>query len=255
MWKTNAHRDARNRYAHRADALLQCMELFRNIDPKDSNAKLPYKLPHPDFHTYQSVLSLYGRTDGLSAEEGPERCQAVVKRMEQQSHEFGDLSLRPSSFAWNQVLQAWSTCTHPEKAFFAANLLQHLKRDGLCDDFSYNHVIAACAFSSNQGRSKKLGSQVAIKVWHEMISKDIRCTSRSFHFYLTACSYILDAKQRDHEVEAAFCKCRDEGKVSNYVLKSMKQAASPALQEKLLGDHQAANDAAKFPSSWTRNAD
>lgn len=241
-------------YAFRADAILQCMELFLEIDPQVK--LLPYHLPHPNRNTYIHVMTLYSKCKHLTAEKGPLRLQAVVNRMKKRSMQMGDLNLIPLPFDWNKVLTSWAVCTDPEKAFHAANLLQQLKREGLADRSSYNHVLRTCAFSKFDGdvRPQKLGAQVAMKVFGDMVQNNIECTPHTYSFFLRACSFIINDKQRESEVESAFRKCCSEGNVDDTVVERLKHVASPHLWTKLIGANRENVKAADLPSEWTRNA-
>jgi hypothetical protein len=244
----------KEQYAFRADAILQCMELFMDIDPQVK--LLPYHLPHPNRNTYIYVMTLYSKCKHLTAEKGPLRLQAIVNRMKKRSIQMGDLNLMPMPFDWNKVLMSWAVCVDPEKAFHAANLLQQLKREDLADNSSYSHVLRTCAFSKFDGdvRPQKLGAQVAMKVFGDMVQNNVKCTPPTYSFFLRACSYIVNDKQREHEVELAFRKCCSEGNVDDTVVQGLKHVASPHLWTKLIGANRESVNAADLPSEWTENA-
>lgn len=225
-------------YAFRADAILQCMQLFLNIVPQDSvNVRLPYPLPLPNRDTYVHVLTLYSKCKQLAAKRGPLRCLEIVEQMKQQSNQMGDLVLQPIAHDYNKVLVAWGTSQSPQKAYYAAELLLQLKKDGLCDDQSYTHVLRACAFSKldDNAQAEILAARIAVKVYHDMLKRQIKCTPLTYSYYLRACAFLDNERQRDAEVEEAFRKCRSEGNVDDTILVRLKNVASPSLWKQLMG--------------------
>jgi len=245
-------------YAFRADAILQCMQLFFNILPDNSSVRLPYPLPLPDRDSYVIVLTLYSRTKHLAAIKGPLRCQEILEQMKRHSTLAGDLNLQPIPHDYNKVLLAWGSSLSPQKAYHAANLLQHLKQEELCDEMSYTHVLRACAFSKFDGIDpalQRLAAQIAIKVYHDMISNKITCTPLTYSYFLRACVFLADDKERDDEVEAAFTKCCNEGKVDETMILRLKNVASPQLWKKIMGrlaDRERVG-VRDLPLEWTRN--
>ena len=236
------------------------MQLFLNVDPNDSTVRLPYPLPHPNREAFVDVLTLYSRTKDLAAKQGPMRCLEIVDEMKDFSIKMGDLSLQPIAHDYNKVLLAWGTSKSPKKAFYAANLLQQMKRDDLWDEMSYNHVLRACAFSKFSYRgvnenAHQLAAGVALKVYHDMVKNNVKCTPITYSYFLRACDFLANDKQRDYEVEAAFLKCRDEGNVDDVIMLRLRHVASPQLWKKLMGnlaerERIQVND---LPTAWTRS--
>lgn len=241
--------------AKRADAILQGMELFYNYP----NDRLPFSLPHPDFETYFSVLKLYAKEKGMSADEGPWRCQAIVERMQQRYNELGDVQVRPDSRTWNQVVSAWANCSDDEKALQAAKLLKQLETDGLEDASSYSHTLRACASSTTNERSKTLATEVALRVWKDFQQTEFSANSYMYTFLLGALGHIDDGERRDEQVEIAFLQCCQDGMVNAHVLHEFKGVASPHLYKSLMGviSEQENTDPVtllmQVPAEWTRN--
>ena len=256
----SANETQMEQYAFRADAILQCMQLFLNILPKDSTVRLPYPLPLPDRTTYVNVLTLYSKTKHLSAIKGPLRCQEIVEQMKQHSSAVGDLTLHPIAHDYNKVLLAWGTSLSPEKAFAAAKLLQTLKEENACDELSYTHVLRACAFSKFDkldGTPERLAARIAIKVYQDMVKNNVECTPATFSYFLRACAFLDKEAQRNELVEAAFHKCQTEGKVDATILVRLKTVASPELWHRLMG-RLADNERVEIrdlPLEWTRNVE
>lgn len=258
-------------YAFRADAILQCMQLFLNILPSQANTRLPYPLPLPNRDSYVTVLTLFSKTRRLAALQGPIRALNIVESMEQQSNQVGDLSLQPIPHDYNKVLLAWGTSKSPRKAYYSANLLLKLKRDGLCDDLSYTHVLRACAFSKYDNKrqdvshdfavAQELAAQVALKVYGDMVKNNVKCNNATYSYFLRTCTFLENERQRDSLVEEAFLKCRKEGLVDDTILLRLQDAASPRLWNQLMGRVMASDSgdgaipkARHLPPDWTRHA-
>eukprot|EP00521_Asterionellopsis_glacialis_P012528 CAMPEP_0195295902 /NCGR_PEP_ID=MMETSP0707-20130614/18289_1 /TAXON_ID=33640 /ORGANISM="Asterionellopsis glacialis, Strain CCMP134" /LENGTH=345 /DNA_ID=CAMNT_0040357239 /DNA_START=263 /DNA_END=1300 /DNA_ORIENTATION=- len=251
--------------AQRADAILRQMQLFEKIYHRNMSVRLPYELPLPNRDTYFAVLRLYANTSGGA--EIPHRCQEIIRQMQQASEDLADLDLRPDVIMWNQVLSAWAKSKHPEKAFQAASLLQELKKDAMEDSSSYGHVLRACAFSNINERSKKLGSEIAIRTWTEFESTDLDSTSYMYVFFLQALQHLDDPNRRSQQVEVAFLKCCQDGMVNSHVLHEFTKSASKGLFQSVVGkvlnnsNAPVPKDAASItqllqtlPHEWTRNA-
>lgn len=256
---TESHgRQVEEHYAFRADDILKCMQLFFNILPDDPSVRLPYPLPLPDRDTYIHVLTLYSKTKQLSASKGPLRCQAIVEEMKQHSILTGDLNLQPLSHDYNKVLLAWGTSLSHKKAYYAANLLQKLKRQELCDYLSYTHVLRACAFSrfDDDPPAELLAARIALKVYHDMVKNEIECTPLTYSYLMRACMYLENERECDHEVEEAFRKCRKEGKVDDTIIIRLKKVASQRLWNRLMGNLASREQirTRDLPEEWTSRA-
>lgn len=243
-------------YAFRADAILQCMQLFANIDPNDAQTRLPYPLPHPDRTTYVKILTLFAKTKQLAAKKGPLRCLEIVEDMKQAAMTMGDLTLQPIAHDYNKVLLAWGTSVSPEKALHAANLLQQMKRDEVWDSMSYNHVLRACAFSKfdENKQGERLGGSVALKVYHDMVQNKVECNNMTYSYFLRACAFVSNDKQREGAVEEAFSKCCSEGNVDETIVLRLRQVASPQLWKKVMGSlaERESIGIEDLPTEWTR---
>jgi hypothetical protein len=254
-------------FLQRATAILRHMELFFDFPTKH---RLAYQLPFPNNQTYLGVLKMYAECSrDLSAEDGPQKCQQIVEKMQQYYDESGVLDLKPNVVHWNQVLASWAVCSDHKKSFYAAKLLQDLLQDRqtehLVDTSSYAHVLRACAFSNFDDESRKLSSKVALHVWKKIEENDniIERTPHMYAFYLQCCSSIENerTKVRDRSIQQAFEQCCAEGKVNEHVLHAFKRAASAGLHGHILG--KAVGDDMKkdpaelvklLPSEWTQNA-
>jgi len=213
--------------ATRADEILRGMQIFYG---KGDDRMV---LPHPNADTYLMVLRLFATDPAAS----PQRAQEIVESMQQRYEEAGQLDLQPNVVHWNQVLSCWANSKGEDKAFHAANLLQRLKRKDSADRSSYSHVLRACARSEKTSKSRKLGAEVAIKVYKEARSRtDLEPTSYLYSFYLQALANLTDQERRDAEALSAFRDCCKTGYMNAYVLDNFRQTASSKLYQKTFGD-------------------
>ena len=272
----------------------------------------PYA-PYPTSATYLMVLRLFA----ADASSCPRRAHAIVEQMQERYEMHGALELQPNVVHWNQVLSCWAISSHEDKAYQAANLLQQLKRNGtpqsghnhktnnnknndnsknnqthtsrkhssLVDVSSYAHVLRACAKSDMSLHSKKLGAEIAIKVFKELRNArtDLIPTTYVYAYYLQALSYLTDTdtspeqtvpphqqqqrqqskypnNRREVEAVAAYQDSIDMGCVNQYVLDNFRQAVSlPVYQTTignvLLADHPTTSRLLKrLPASAKRNS-
>ena len=182
--------------AARADEILQRMEkilLLHAPNNRESSqsqslyaAQHKYELPSPNRQTYLAVLRMYAQTSGSAA--SAERAEAIVSNMEAASATLGDLSLRPRTVAYNQVIAAWASSTDPHKAYRAARVLAKLKEMGMADASSFGHVLRACATTTASSvqvqvdgsddvddellhRSQQAALQIAMGLWRDLDGK------------------------------------------------------------------------------------
>eukprot|EP00549_Striatella_unipunctata_P025926 CAMPEP_0118722108 /NCGR_PEP_ID=MMETSP0800-20121206/31160_1 /TAXON_ID=210618 ORGANISM="Striatella unipunctata, Strain CCMP2910" /NCGR_SAMPLE_ID=MMETSP0800 /ASSEMBLY_ACC=CAM_ASM_000638 /LENGTH=298 /DNA_ID=CAMNT_0006630177 /DNA_START=117 /DNA_END=1013 /DNA_ORIENTATION=- len=272
--------------AQRADEILWRMDRFFQRDNNNNHnntfnetttapLRLPFELPHANRQTFTMVLKLYAAEKGLSGLEGPRRAEAIVRRMEERYRYGGELDMKPDVVCWNQVLSAWAGCTDVDKAFHAADLLGSSDIKDIADDSSYGHVLRACAHSNTNDRSRKLGAEVAVKVWRDFRSvvekqksafgeADITTTSYMYTFLITAFGFIKDTKRRENLLVEAFESCCDAGQVNAHVLTELKRSCSNALFDKLLGKNNNNNKSfqgkhtlailKQLPEDWTFKA-
>eukprot|EP00978_Attheya_sp_CCMP212_P007616 scaffold17658_cov54-Attheya_sp.AAC.2 len=75
----------------------------------------------------------------------------------------------------------------------------------------------------------------------------------SYGMFLKACANLLPPSndKRDAVVENVFRKCAKDGHVHDFVLESLREAASPRLIKTLLGGNLAED--IQIPIEWTRN--
>jgi hypothetical protein len=250
--------------AKRADAILQAMELFLDLQRRYETTPLPLPLPVPNYESYWTVLRLYASKFVNGTKEIPLRCHEIVSTMQ----ESGQLELQPTSVHWNQVLCAWANCDDKERSIHAAQLLQSLHAQNLTDASSFSHTLRACVSVANRGqvrdaKSSTLAGQVAMRVWGVLQEQDersphaIRMDSYLYVHFLRA---IPD--QKEAIVERTFQECCQRGKVNPHVLREFQAVASPQLQSKLLGIKRSNNSSQaplklirKLPQEWMEHAD
>jgi len=245
--------------AQRADAILRRMQRCERLHQPHSGEggdPLRHEPPLPDLKTYFSVLRLY------AGESGPKelalRAESVAEEMVEK------FAIRAKVVVWNQVFSCWAVSTDPEKCVHATSLLRKLKEstsisaeisrgsigeDGRCDDAqeggssplldssSYGHVFRACALS-NEGdaQSRKLGAEVALRVWGEYKTSGLSMTSHAVTFLLRAVGNLPAGDRRGVQtVEDAMLRCRQDGVVSAHVMHQLGMAVnSLSLGSKVL---------------------
>jgi hypothetical protein len=253
--------------AKRADAILQAMELFLDLQRQYKTTPLPLPLPVPSYESYWTVLRLYASKFLHGTKAIPLRCHEIVTAMQ----ESGQLELQPTTVHWNQVLCAWANSNDKERSIQAAQLLQSLHTQNLTDASSFSHTLRACVSVANRGqvRDAKFGTlagQVAIRVWGVLREQDetsphaIRMDSYLYVHFLRACQNIPD--QKESIVERTFQECCQRGKVNPHVLREFQAVASLQLQSKLLGIKLSKNSSGdplklirKLPQEWIEHAD
>jgi hypothetical protein len=253
--------------AKRADAILQAMELFLDLQRQYETTPLPLTLPVPDYEFYWTVLRLYASKFLKGNKEIPLRCHEIVSAMQ----DSGQLELQPTIVHWNQVLCAWANSNDNERSVQAAQLLQSLHAQHLTDASSFSHTLRACVSVANQGQGRDakfstLAGKVAIRVWGVLQEQDetsphaIRIDSYLYVHFLRAVQNIPD--QTEAIFERTFQECCQRGKVNPHVLRELQAVASPQLQSKLLGMKLSKNSSQdplklirKLPQEWIEHAD
>ena len=256
--------------AQRADAILRRMErhLFTSdqySSPSVAALHHKYELPLPNRQTYLMVLRLYSKTVGPAAI--AERAEEIVGNMQRAFEELGDVSLRPQTVAYNQVISAWASSTDHNKAFRAASVLAKVKEAELADASSYGHVLRACATSDFTGKSRMAALKIAIGLWKDLDNRKEKrhlLTSYFYTFLLRTLGFVSDKKpkERDDAIKKAFAGCKRDGVVNAHVLHCLKLVATKSLYYELLGERLAVQGdnagaavlAQKVPNSWTKNA-
>ena len=255
--------------AKRADAILQAMELFLDLQRQyeTTSLPLPRPLPVPNYECYWTVLRLYASKLVHGTKEIPLRCHEIVSAMQ----ESGQLELQPTTVHWNQVLCAWANSNDKERSIQAAQLLQSLHAQNLAGASSFSHTLRACVSVANRGQVRDakvdaLAGQVAIRVWGVLQEQDktsphvIRMDSYLYVHFLRACQNVPG--QKEAIVGRAFQECCQQGKVNVHVLREFQAVASPQLQSKLLRTKLSKNSSEdplklirKLPQEWSEHAD
>lgn len=229
-----------------------------------------YERPLPNRQTYLMVLRLYAQTSGPAAL--AERAEAIVAGMELASEQLGDLSLRPRTVAYNQVIAAWASSTDPNKAYRAATVLATLKAMDLADASSYGHVLRACATTTassvdagdddelGRSTSQQTALRIAMGLWKDLESRAMKRRTNadddddntneengkselllSSHFYtflLRTLGFMPASKplEKDAAISKAFKNCCRDGMVNAHVLQALCSVASKSTCGELLGD-------------------
>ena len=215
-----------------------------------------YERPLPNRQTYLMVLRLHAQS-GLAI-----RAEAIVAGMELASEQLGDLSLRPRTVAYNQVIAAWAASTDPSKAYRAATVLATLKAMDLADASSYGHVLRACATTAASSvdagdddelrwsTSQQTALKIAMGLWKDLDSRamkrrtnadddddnaneengksDLLLSSHFYTFLLRVLGFMPASKplEKDAAISKAFKNCCRDGMVNAHVLQALYSVAS-----------------------------
>lgn len=226
-----------------------------------------YERPLPNRQTYLMVLRLHAQS-GLAI-----RAEAIVAGMELASEQLGDLSLRPRTVAYNQVIAAWAASTDPSKAYRAASVLATLKAMDLADASSYGHVLRACATTAassddagddddelGRSTSQQTALKIAMGLWKDLDSRamkrrtnadddddnaneengksDLLLSSHFYTFLLRTLGFMPASKplEKDAAISKAFKNCCRDGMVNAHVLQALYSVASKRTCWESLGD-------------------
>lgn len=182
----------------------------------------------------------------------------------------GNQELRPDTRSYSLFLSAVSKSTGSEKAKTALDVMERMKKqiqqgnpDVAIDEHHYSLAINACAFSNADVESEAEAFKIAASLFDEVvISSVLEPSSLTYGWFLQACGRlrVSDAMKNPY-IERAFCLCRDEGLVNDFVLRRLFGAASPELLDKLFSEtgidvarKQNQVKVSMLPPSWTSKA-
>jgi hypothetical protein len=242
--------------ALRAELLLERME---RLHRERKNESL-----QPNEACYEGVLSAWSirsgngrRYDGLYA---AERAEAVLKRMK----EVGGMIPGPKQY--NHVLKAWrkhdryasSGDEVPNKIQRASLLLQQMSStlSSNADVFSYNNVIATCTSPVETAEGKREALFTALDVYNRLCgSQTSYPNSETYRTLFAVCTTLLP-KTSDAGIELfekLFRECRNDGLLSNDILKITREYLPPWSIRKLLDSEYEKNSIYDMPRDWSQN--
>jgi len=232
----------------------------------------------PNALTYSSVINAWTRSLNPDA---PDRAEAILSILE--ADYTGSRTLTVNPFSYLAVMNLWAKSNHPDKASKVVNIHDRMKR--LHDQGipqlkpsaqSYTTVINACAFSGFEADEEKKTSilKIATDAFTEIqLSKYASPTDITYGTYIKAC-YNLSVSRNGELlrklITEAFKKGKEDGLVSDFVLKQLKVAAPSDLYDELLGIPGESSSSAesrvdyatgetthhpRIPEDWSRNVE
>lgn len=193
-------RDSVEQCAYRAHIILQNMEVFRRKTFKRPLSRQlyghhdlgPTEWPIPDRHIYDLVLGLFRETRFSLSMEFPRTAHSIVQEMEHIHCQTGDWNSQTTSDHWRAVLVAWGRCQDPQRVVYAGTetfqnipkrVLESRGGRGYADVFlgmlwictDEGIVVSSDRNSETHRQVRKLGANVAARIWH----KHIRGTTRT----------------------------------------------------------------------------
>jgi len=245
VWSKSNERKA----LYRVTQLLETMEEL-GFQGGDSEVQ-------PNSRTYTTVLDTLAKSKNYKAYD---MSLEILQRME---HFYSEgYPVRPCTRAYTIVLSTIARSRRRDKATKAFELLHKMEREYKAGNLScrpnvisYNSVLNAAAFSSKdceQGEQEE-AFKVACLTFDELRMSDYLQPSHiSYGTFLKAIKNLMpDSDVRDNLVQGLFRKASMEGLVSDFVLKEMRDLATPDLYHSILKGH--TNDFGILPKSWSAN--
>lgn len=169
-------------------------------------------------------------------------------------------SLKPTAKVLSAAMAAISRAQDSNKAVKAQRILERLKEDAAENSdaltiFPFKSLMNACAYTVGTPEDKLAAFQIAVDTLNEIRSSpELKVNSSIFGLFLRACGKLMPpTKKRDAVIDNVFRMCCNDGCLNDYVLKEFKNAASEALQLKILGGF--LEDGVHIPDEWSRNAE
>jgi pentatricopeptide repeat protein len=217
----NAHSKAGN--AEKAESILQWME--ESLKEGNKGAKA-------DAVSYSSCIDAWARSESVNAAAKSQRIfLTLVHKCKQ-----GDQKCEPSGATFTSLMKALSKSKSPDVARLAKENLKVYQELGIrLNTIAFNALIHACSCSSGDAHD---ALELAITTFHTMrTNKDIGVDFITYNSLLHLVdSLISDDDERQAALEDVFCKCKEDGKVNEIILATIKRIASPSTLERLLMD-------------------
>jgi hypothetical protein len=148
----------------------------------------------------------------------------------------GDPKCKPSGSTFTSLMMALSKGKSPDMARLARENLRVFQELGIrLNTIVYNALIHACSCSSGDAHDSL---ELAITTFHTMrTNKDIGIDFITYNSLLHLVNGLIsDDDERQAALEDVFRKCKEDDKVNEIVLATIKCIASPSTVERLLID-------------------
>jgi pentatricopeptide repeat protein len=217
----NAHSKAGN--AEKAESILQWME--ESFQDGNKGAKA-------DVVSYSSCMDAWARSESADAVARSQQIFATLV----DKYKRGDPKCEPSGSTFTSLMMALSKGKSPDVARLARENLRVFQELGIrLNTIAYNALIHACSCTSGDAHDSL---ELAITTFHTMrTNKDIGVDFITYNSLLHLVNgLITDDDERQAALEDVFRKCKEDGKVNEIVLATIKRIASPSTLERLLID-------------------
>ena len=219
----------------------------------------------PDAASFINAINAWrnSRAKG-SAQSATELLYEMERLYEEEGAEEND-NLKPDYRVYNAAINVWARSRETGKAEKARVLLNRMKNlaqnggskyEGCAPNVrSYNNVMNACAFTKGDSKECMEAFRVAVDIFNEIRSlEDVDPSHITYGMFLKACGNLMPpSEKRETVIENIFRKCSKDGKVSEFVLDSLTEAAPAGLCRKLLGGDIENGDGIQIPEEWCCN--
>ena len=240
----------------------------RSCDILQFMEKLYYEeddtMVEPDRNSYSLVLRALSRhkNDQNAALKADDILRFVEKK-----YKSGDLSWRPDTLLFNNVMGCWSH-SHSKGSYRKArgildrqiNLFKSLNGKAGSDDcrpdvYGYTTVLSSCASETGSEADKAKAFNVACSTYQQLIARREEYGSPNHVTYGTMLKNVSkllprDSHQRQKWTKKIFNQAIANGCVGDYVLSRLREAATSGKEYKTLMRNKTKS---KLPASWTRN--
>lgn len=224
----------------------------------------------PNAATFINTINICSSNQSAESAHKASVLLTLMNNMYQMTKERGEHDcedLKPTVRVYNAVMNVWSRSNAHDKAVQAKSLLDTLnsewKKRSSDEDLapnqrSYNTVINACAYTTNtkKGSSAKDRSEalrIMVETFNAMrLSPSVEPNHVTYGLFLKGCYNLMpNDDKRETIVENIFRKCCKEGCVSEFVLDTLFESASPSFLNGIFGDSQRTD--IHIPAEWSEN--
>merc|ERR1712176_137324 len=128
--------------------------------------------------------------------------------------------------------------------------------------YCYTAVINSCAYSENDELEKQLALKIAIQSYKELLSSPQygKPNHVTFSTFMQALRYLTpQSKKRAEAIKNIFKKCKQEGQVDEFVLRTLQSSLDSDNLLQVLGKKAISNSGSiivdNIPYDWKRNVD
>lgn len=196
----------------------------------------------PDVSTYTNVF--------VALRGGPSENLAVAEEILQRMEQNGP---KPTVQTYTALIMNYARSKLPNKAAKAAAMLKRMKENGCRPNIiSYNAVLNACEHTSpSSAGSTEEALKIACIIF-DQVRRDtsVKPNHVTYGTFLASLGALMPTGTSQEEIVAlVFAKCRNEGLVSRFVLRKLRNAAETKYRDLLQGHSEN-----KLPRKWTCNA-